>query len=361
MSNQWQKEIVDVSETNHTFHKAPKNDELFKEDLKVINNEEDFSPDDLDDEAVDEADADVDKAEAEEQDDDTIAYRSKLSGRKSFDPTQMYLQEIGFSPLLTAEEEVYFGRLALKGDMAARKRMIESNLRLVVKIARRYLMRGLPFLDLIEEGNLGLMHAVEKFDPEKGFRFSTYATWWIRQTVERAIMNQSRTIRLPVHVIKELNTYLRAGRELSKNLEHTATPEEIAAHLDKPLADVKRILDLQDTTISADEPVARESDRTLVDTLTSEENDNPAEMLIDENLTQHVMHWMGQLDVRHREVLQRRFGLGSFNERQTLETIGAAIGLTRERVRQIQIEGLKELRNMLEVNGLSFEMIFERD
>ncbi len=151
------------------------------------------------------------------------------------DATRLYLSEIGSSKLLTAEEEVYFARLAQKGDIKARQRMIESNLRLVVKIARRYMNRGLALLDLIEEGNLGLIRAVEKFDPERGFRFSTYATWWIRQTIERAIMNQTRTIRLPIHVVKEINVYLRAARKLAQTLDHEPSPEEIATLLEKPL------------------------------------------------------------------------------------------------------------------------------
>ena len=167
---------------------------------------------------------------------------SKEDAPSNLDATQIYLSEIGFSPLLTAEEEVYFSRLALKGDEPSRKRMIESNLRLVVKIARRYNNRGLPLLDLIEEGNLGLIRAVEKFDPERGFRFSTYATWWIRQTIERAIMNQTRTIRLPIHVVKELNIYLRASRELIQKLDHEPTAEDIALHLDRPVADVNKML-----------------------------------------------------------------------------------------------------------------------
>ncbi|VAW74590.1 RNA polymerase sigma factor RpoS, partial [hydrothermal vent metagenome] len=161
-----------------------------------------------------------------------------------FDATRMYLNEIGFSPLLTAEEEVYYSRLAQKGDESGRRRMIESNLRLVVKIARRYINRGLAFLDLIEEGNLGLIRAVEKFDPERGFRFSTYATWWIRQTIERGIMNQTRTIRLPIHVVKELNSYLHAARRLAQTLDHEPNAEEIAELLDKPMKDVKRLLKL---------------------------------------------------------------------------------------------------------------------
>src|SRR5690554_149250 len=183
---------------------------------------------------------------------------------KEMDATQMYLNEIGISPLLSAEEEVHFSRLALKGDEKGRKRMIESNLRLVVKISRRYINRGLPLLDLIEEGNLGLIRAVEKFDPERGFRFSTYATWWIRQTIERAIMNQTRTIRLPIHVVKELNLYLRAARELTQKLDHEPTPEEIAALVDKPVANVERMLKLNERITSLDSTVGPLSEQTLL-------------------------------------------------------------------------------------------------
>src|SRR5690606_4333030 len=194
-----------------------------------------FKEDELAEEGLldDEAEPDAAALAAEESSNDEIFARD--DSQKAMDATQIYLGEIGFSPLLSAEEEVYFSRLALKGDQAARKRMIASNLRLVVKIARRYINRGLALLDLIEEGNLGRIRAVEKFDPERGFRFSTYATWWIRQTIERAIMNQTRTIRLPIHVVKELNIYLRAARELSQKLDHEPTPEEIAQLLDRPV------------------------------------------------------------------------------------------------------------------------------
>ncbi|MAZ77823.1 MAG: RNA polymerase sigma factor RpoS [Legionellaceae bacterium] len=298
------------------------------------------------------------KNDEPDEDDNSISYQSKLSGGKSFDPTNMYLQEIGFSPLLSAEEEVHYGRLVKQGDLKARNKMVESNLRLVVKIARRYIMRGLPFLDLIEEGNLGLMHAVEKFDPEKGFRFSTYATWWIRQTIERAIMNQSRTIRLPVHIIKELNLYLRTGRQLTKKLGYEASPEDIARHLELPEAHVRQTMMLQDSVVSADEPAGRDTDRTILDNLT-EGGDCPGEEVVDNNLKTHLGQWMQELGDRHREVLERRFGLGGFPDRQTLEEIGGSIGLTRERVRQIQLEALSQLRGILEGHGLSFDMIFD--
>ena len=284
---------------------------------------------------------------------------SKLSsGNKQQDPTQIYLGEIGFSPLLSAEEEVYFSRLSLKGDKTARNRMIESNLRLVVKIARRYINRGLPLLDLIEEGNLGLIRAVEKFDPERGFRFSTYATWWIRQTIERAIMYQTRTIRLPIHVVKELNVYLRKKKELTQKLDHEATAEEIAEALHIPIEDVKYMLSLNERITSMDTPIGKEADKSLQDILPDDPHHNPQELLLDDNLKEHINTWLNALPEKQNEVLSRRFGLRGF-EKATLEDVGLAIGLTRERVRQIQVEGLKNLRIMMEKQGLSSTLIFE--
>merc|ERR1711991_648529 len=205
---------------------------------------------------------------------------------KNLDVTQLYLNEIGFSPLLTPEEEVHFAGLAQKGDPAGRKRMIESNLRLVVKIARRYNNRGLALLDLIEEGNLGLIRAVEKFDPERGFRFSTYATWWIRQTIERAIMNQTRTIRLPIHVVKELNVYLRTARELAQKLDHEPTAEEIAATLDKPVEDVSKMLRLNEKISSVDTPIGGESDKVLLDIIADDLGKGP-----ETKITEHMLKY----------------------------------------------------------------------
>ncbi|MBA1192688.1 RNA polymerase sigma factor RpoS [Pseudomonas entomophila] len=276
---------------------------------------------------------------------------------RALDATQLYLNEIGFSPLLSPEEEVHFARLSQKGDPAGRKRMIESNLRLVVKIARRYVNRGLSLLDLIEEGNLGLIRAVEKFDPERGFRFSTYATWWIRQTIERAIMNQTRTIRLPIHVVKELNVYLRAARELTQKLDHEPSPEEIATLLEKPVAEVKRMLGLNERVSSVDVSLGPDSDKTLLDTLTDDRPTDPFELLQDDDLSQSIDQWLGELTDKQREVVIRRFGLRG-HESSTLEDVGLEIGLTRERVRQIQVEGLKRLREILEKNGLSSESLF---
>ncbi len=277
---------------------------------------------------------------------------------RALDATQLYLNEIGFSPLLTPQEEVHYARLAQKGDPAGRKRMIESNLRLVVKIARRYVNRGLSLLDLIEEGNLGLIRAVEKFDPERGFRFSTYATWWIRQTIERAIMNQTRTIRLPIHVVKELNVYLRAARELTQKLDHEPSAEEIANLLEKPVDEVKRMLGLNERVTSVDVSLGPDSDKTLLDTLTDDRPTDPCELLQDDDLSESIDQWLCELTDKQREVVVRRFGLRG-HESCTLEEVGHEIGLTRERVRQIQVEALKRLREILEKNGLSSDALFQ--
>ncbi|MDA0117273.1 RNA polymerase sigma factor RpoS [Vibrio sp. T11.5] len=276
---------------------------------------------------------------------------------KSLDATQLYLGEIGFSPLLTAEEEVLYARRALRGDEAARKRMIESNLRLVVKISRRYSNRGLALLDLIEEGNLGLIRAVEKFDPERGFRFSTYATWWIRQTIERALMNQTRTIRLPIHVVKELNIYLRTARELSQKLDHEPTAEEIATQLDKPVDDVSKMLRLNERISSVDTPIGGDGEKALLDIIPDVNNSDPEVSTQDDDIKSSLIDWLDELNPKQKEVLARRFGLLGY-EPSTLEEVGREINLTRERVRQIQVEGLRRLREILIKQGLNMENLF---
>ena len=270
------------------------------------------------------------------------------------DPTHIYLHEIGYRPLLSAADELRVARDVKKGMASARIKMIESNLRLVVKIARHYCHRGLAFLDLIEEGNLGLMTAVEKFDPERGFRFSTYATWWIRQTIERAIMNQSRTVRLPIHIIKELNIYLRAGKELTKKLKHKATPEEIAEMIDKPVEEIREVLSLLPDTISIDAPIMDDSEKTLVDVIADEQHNDPSYLVQRDDLKAHMTEWLTTLNERERDVILRRFGLEGY-EVGTLESVGAELGMTRERVRQVQIDGLKKLRRIVESQGLTRE------
>lgn len=282
----------------------------------------------------------------------------RSNAAESHDPTRLYLNEIGASPLLTAEEEVKFSRLAQQGDEAARKRMIESNLRLVVKIARRYMNRGLAFLDLIEEGNLGLIRAVEKFDPELGFRFSTYGTWWIRQTIERAIMNQTRTIRLPIHVVKEINVYLRAARNLAQTLDHEPSAEEIALLLNKPIADVERMLGLNERTASTDSSVMSDSGKTLLDTIPDSAVKDPTETLQEESIHSNLEDCLSQLSDKQREVVERRFGLHGYSV-STLEEVGKEIGVTRERVRQIQMDALKKLKRILEQDGFSVEALLK--
>ncbi len=273
------------------------------------------------------------------------------------DATRIYLNEVGFSQLLSPEEELRVARRAKQGDMAARQRMIEANLRLVVKIARRYMNRGMALLDLIEEGNLGLIRAVEKFDPERGFRFSTYATWWIRQTVDRAVMNQNRTVRLPIHIIREINIYLRAAHELAQKLDREPTPEDVARELDKPIEEVKRMLGLNERVTSVDTTFVTDSDRNLLDTLPDEQYIDPSILLQQEDITQHLELWLSKLNERQRKVVKLRFGLAG-QEACTLEEVGAVIGITREQVRQVQIEALKRLRDILEKEGVSAGSLF---
>ena len=275
------------------------------------------------------------------------------------DPTQIYLSEIGFSPLLTPEEEVYYGRLVQQGEAAARRKMIESNLRLVVKIARRYYNRGMEFSDLIEEGNLGLLRAVEKFDPERGFRFSTYATWWIRQTIERAIMNQTRTIRLPIHVVRELNHYLNKIREFTKKNDRDPNYHEIAQAMHKSIDEVKDMMELNEHMISLDIQIGKDNDNTgksLVEALADKDAEDPADILAEERTGDKLQDCLSELTDKQREVLSRRFGLLGY-ERQTLEEVGEAIGLTRERVRQIQMSALRSLRIIIEKRGLGSDVL----
>ncbi len=307
-------------------------------------------------ELLQEVDAEEALAPLEEEYDEAHTIDVGIVSEGQLDATRLYLNEIGFSPLLSAEEEVHYARLAQQGDEAGRQRMIESNLRLVVNIARRYLHRGLALLDLIEEGNLGLIRAVEKFDPERGFRFSTYATWWIRQTIERAIMNQTRTIRLPIHVLREINLYLMAVRHLSQTLDHDPTTEEIAEMLDKPIDEVKRMMGLNERVSSMDRPIGQDADNFLIDIIPDENNLDPSVLLQNEAIHNNIDIWLSEISDRQREVVERRFGLHGYDA-STLEEVGEAVGVTRERVRQIQIEALKRLRKILESRGYSGDVL----
>ncbi|MEM7027581.1 MAG: RNA polymerase sigma factor RpoS [Pseudomonadota bacterium] len=329
---------------------------------KVDKKQNKESETDLEEDALD-LDAGMDESDtplAAEGKKETAATETQAIPSGDLDATRLYLNEIGFSPLLTAEEEVFYSRKALKGDESARKRMIESNLRLVVKIARRYMNRGLALLDLIEEGNLGLIRAVEKFDPERGFRFSTYATWWIRQTIERALMNQTRTVRLPIHVVKEINIYLRAARKLAQQLDREPSPEDVAEMLDQPIDVVKKMLGLNERISSVDSPSPYDSERSLLDTLPDDQNPDPSQLLQNSIVQSHIDAWLGQLSDKQRAVVERRFGLHS-RDVSTLEEIGNELGVTRERVRQIQIEALNRLRQILKREGFSLETLNMED
>jgi RNA polymerase nonessential primary-like sigma factor len=271
---------------------------------------------------------------------------------RSSDTTRRYFNEIGHRRLLSAEEERLCARRARAGDFGARQRMIQHNLRLVVNIAKHYVGRGLSLLDLIEEGNLGLIHAIGKFDPERGFRFSTYATWWIRQSIELAIMSQSRTIRLPVHVIKDLNLVLRARRQLDARLDREASAEGIAHLIDRSAEEVRRLLALNERMASLDAPRDGVAPLSMGESLADERSMPPEVRLQHAEIERRMDCWLAQLPARQRNVIQRRYGLNGF-ETHTLEELARELRVTRERVRQLQIEALASLRGILREQGLS--------
>ncbi|PXX49438.1 MULTISPECIES: RNA polymerase sigma factor RpoS [Aquitalea] len=301
----------------------------------------------LEEEAVEEAAAEADAEEAAERQSVT---------EEVADVTQIYLNDIGNNALLTPAQELALARRVVAGEFEARQKMIEHNLRLVVNIAKHYINRGLALLDLIEEGNIGLMHALEKFDPERGFRFSTYATWWIRQSIERAIMNQSRTIRLPVHVIKELNVYLRASRHLESQIGREPTLDEIAHLVGKPVEDVRKVMNLNERMASLDAPLDIDPMLSIGESIPDEQHEEPEIQLHNSQLEMFVKDWLSQLNEKQCMVIERRYGLNG-HEICTLEELAAALNLTRERVRQIQIEGLEQLRRILRRKGISRDFL----
>ena len=305
-------------------------------------------------------DEEVDELEEDKHDEEQEAAEAEESGGRAYeevaDVTQIYLNDIGNNALLTPDEERALARRVVQGDFEARQRMIEHNLRLVVNIAKHYINRGMALLDLIEEGNIGLMHALEKFDPERGFRFSTYATWWIRQSIERAIMNQSRTIRLPVHVIKELNVYLRASRHLESQIGRDPTIDEIAHLVGKPPEEVRRVMSLNERMASLDAPLDIDPMLTIGESIPDEQQEEPDIKLHGMQVNRYVQTWLKQLTDKQRLVIERRYGLNGY-EICTLEELADSLSLTRERVRQIQIEGLESLRRILRRKGISKDML----
>lgn len=302
------------------------------------------------------------------------------------DSVGLYLKEMSSVPLLSVDEEITLAKSIVQGKkarhaysqlngrasrrkrqeleariqdgLAAREHLIKANTRLVVSIAKKYIGRGVPFLDLIQEGNLGLMKAVEKYDYLRGFRFSTYATWWIRQTIERAIMNQTRTIRLPIHVVKEINIYLRAARRLTQEFDREPTCEEIATLLDCEPDEVDRMLGLNDRLVSSGSVMSRDGERNLLDMIPDSEQADPSNQCQADDIHDVVERWLQRLTDKQRAVVERRFGLHG-HERATLEEVGEQIGVTRERVRQIQMDALVRLRSIMESHGLSQDTLLD--
>ncbi len=265
----------------------------------------------------------------------------------SDDAIKLYLKEIQKTTLLTAEDERELARRISQGDMAARDRMIESNLRLVVKIAKRYMNRGLPFLDLIEEGNMGLIKAVERFKLSKECRFSTYATWWIRQSIERALVNQSRTIRLPVHVSDDINKFIKISRELVHRVNREPQVKEVAEAMGVEPAYIRRLMVLVKKTYSIEHPMGENNDYSLIDTIEDTSSIDPSSLVEDLDKYSQVQQWLDSLSESEREILSLRFGLED-REPQTLDTIGQRFGVTRERIRQIEAKSLEKLRIIME-------------
>ncbi|WRP15805.1 RNA polymerase sigma factor RpoD [Geochorda subterranea] len=267
-----------------------------------------------------------------------------LEGIALDDPVRMYLKEIGRVPLLTAEEEVELAKRIEQGDEEAKRRLAEANLRLVVSIAKRYVGRGMLFLDLIQEGNLGLLKAVEKFDYRKGYKFSTYATWWIRQAITRAIADQARTIRIPVHMVETINKLIRVSRQLLQELGREPTPEEIAHEMEMPVERVREIMKIAQEPVSLETPIGEEEDSHLGDFIEDQEAPAPPEAASASMLREQLENVLDTLNPREEKVLRLRFGLDDGKQR-TLEEVGQVFGVTRERIRQIEAKALRKLRH----------------
>ncbi|MDD6419104.1 MAG: RNA polymerase sigma factor RpoD [Clostridium sp.] len=290
-------------------------------------------------------DANDTEASAEEITDDTLVENITLSKDiKINDPVRMYLKEIGRIPLLTSDEEFENARRALEGDEEAKRILAESNLRLVVSIAKRYVGRGMLFLDLIQEGNIGLMKAVDKFDPEKGYKFSTYATWWIRQAITRALADQARTIRVPVHMVETINKLARVQRQLTQDLNREPTDEEIAKKLGISVEKVREVYKISQDPVSLETPIGEEDDSHLGDFIRDERTVSPEEYATEELLKEELAGVLLTLTDREEKVLRLRFGLDD-GQCRTLEEVGQIFGVTRERIRQIEAKALRKLRH----------------
>ena len=337
------KSILEVQEINDFFSDMDLESEQMEKifeyleanniDVLRISGDDDDDIDDVDLLISEEDDVDVEKIDL-----------SVPDGISIEDPVRMYLKEIGKVPLLTAEEEVELARRMADGDEDAKKRLAEANLRLVVSIAKRYVGSGMLFIDLIQEGNLGLIKAVEKFDYQKGFKFSTYATWWIRQAITRAIADQARTIRIPVHMVETINKLIRVSRQLLQELGREPTPEEIAAELDMPVERVREILKISQEPVSLETPIGEEEDSHLGDFIQDDNVPVPAEAAAQTLLKEQLDEVLSTLTEREQKVLRLRFGMNDGRAR-TLEEVGKEFDVTRERIRQIEAKALRKLRH----------------
>jgi len=340
------KNVLEIQEINDVFSdvelEAEQMDKVFEYlesqniDVLRITPEVDVVHDDPDDVEIlltDEDDVDIEKIDL-----------SVPEGISIEDPVRMYLKEIGKVPLLTADEEIDLAKRMSEGDEAAKKRLAEANLRLVVSIAKRYVGRGMLFLDLIQEGNLGLIKAVEKFDYQKGFKFSTYATWWIRQAITRAIADQARTIRIPVHMVETINKLIRVSRQLLQELGREPSPEEIAEELDMPVERVREILKISQEPVSLETPIGEEEDSHLGDFIQDDNVPVPAEAAAATLLKEQLDEVLDTLTEREQKVLRLRFGMNDGRAR-TLEEVGKEFDVTRERIRQIEAKALRKLRH----------------
>lgn len=263
------------------------------------------------------------------------------------DLMEKYYKDIRKTPLLKKEEEIFYAKKIQQGDIYAKQHMIKSNLRLVVKIAKRYIRSGIPILDLIEEGNLGLIRAVEKFDPERGFRFSTYGAWWIQQTIERAIMNQSRTVRVPIHVVKKVNACIK---RYNKELSPTQNKDDIHHNAQGRFEAMEKMYSINEKIISIDNPISDNYERSMTETLPTQQEEDPFTKHASSDLRKNITRWLDDLSPRLREIVIRRYGLQG-HDASTLDQTGLEIGLTRERVRQLQAEALKQLKQLIEKDG----------
>ena len=334
------KNVLEYQEISEFFVDMPLEEEQFERILEILEqNTVDvlrITDDDVDDEEIiltDEDEVDVENLDL-----------SVPDGINIEDPVRMYLKEIGKVPLLSAEEEIDLAKRMELGDQEAKKRLAEANLRLVVSIAKRYVGRGMLFLDLIQEGNLGLIKAVEKFDYRKGYKFSTYATWWIRQAITRAIADQARTIRIPVHMVETINKLIRVSRQLLQDLGREPSPEEIAEEMNMPVERVREILKISQEPVSLETPIGEEEDSHLGDFIQDDNVPVPADAAAFTLLKEQLVEVLGTLTEREQKVLRLRFGLDDGRAR-TLEEVGKEFNVTRERIRQIEAKALRKLRH----------------